>query len=47
VRRLEKRVNLYNRDVHDFVFMRDPEILKCFEAAPEPAPEPPVPAEQP
>lgn len=36
VRRLEKRVNLYNRDVHDFVFMKDPEILKCLEA-PAPA----------
>jgi hypothetical protein len=34
VRRLEKRVNLYNREIHDFVFMKDPEILKCFEAPP-------------
>ncbi len=34
VRRLEKRVNVYNREVHDFVFMRDPEILRCFESAP-------------
>ena len=32
VRRLEKRVNVYDREVHDFVFMRDPEILKCLEA---------------
>ena len=31
VRRLERRVNVYNRDVHDFVFMRDPEIMKCLE----------------
>lgn len=31
VRRLEKRVNVYNREVHDFVFMRDPEILRCLE----------------
>jgi hypothetical protein len=38
VRRLEKRVNVYNREVHDFVFMRDPEIVKCLEA-PAPAPE--------
>jgi len=37
VRRLEKRVNLYHRDIHDFVFMKDPEILKCLEAPP-PAP---------
>jgi hypothetical protein len=36
VRRLEKRVNVYNRDVHDFVFMRDPEIVKCLEAPPAP-----------
>lgn len=43
VRRLEKRVNLYNREVHDFVFMKDPEILKCLETPvvpPEPVPEP-------
>lgn len=33
VRRLEKRVRLYDREVHDFVFMRDPAILKCLEAA--------------
>jgi hypothetical protein len=32
VRRLEKRVDVYNREVHDFVFMRDPEILRCLEA---------------
>lgn len=37
VRRLEKRVHVYNREVHDFVFMRDPEILRCFEAPPPPA----------
>jgi hypothetical protein len=34
VRRLEKRVNVYNREVHDFVFMRDPEIMRCLEAPP-------------
>ncbi len=43
VRRLEKRVNLYNRDVHDFVFMKDPEILRCLEA-PAPTDAPPDPA---
>jgi hypothetical protein len=59
VRRLEKRVNLYNREIHDFVFMKDTEILKCLEAPPagpdqaqeqppEPVPEPdPAAAEQP
>lgn len=54
VRRLEKRVNVYNREIHDFVFMKDPEILKCLEGAsavpeppPEPAPEAPTPAEPP
>ena len=48
VRRLEKRVNLYNREIHDFVFMKDTEILKCLEAPPAAAPEPdPAPAEQP
>lgn len=39
VRRLEVRVQGYDRDVHDFIFMRDPEILKCMK--PEaPAPDP-------
>ncbi|MBX3154478.1 MAG: hypothetical protein KF773_00635 [Deltaproteobacteria bacterium] len=36
VRRLEPRVRLYNPDVHDFVFMRDPEIQKCLAAAAQP-----------
>ncbi|MBA3465200.1 MAG: hypothetical protein H0T46_35040 [Deltaproteobacteria bacterium] len=36
VRRLEKRVHVYNREIHDFVFMRDPEILRCLEAPPPP-----------
>jgi hypothetical protein len=30
VRRLEKRVNVYDREVHDFVFMRDAAILRCL-----------------
>lgn len=33
VRRLERRVNLYDREVHDFVFMKDPEIMKCIAPA--------------
>jgi hypothetical protein len=46
VRRLETKVRGYDREVHDFVFMRDPEILKCMSAdvtpppPPEPEPEP-------
>lgn len=36
VRRLERRVHVYNRDVHDFVFMKDPEIVKCLEAPASP-----------
>ena len=38
VRRLEKRVHLYDPEVHDFVFMRDPEIQKCYAGAPTPPP---------
>ena len=30
VRRLEVRVLTYDQEVHDFVFMRDPEIVKCM-----------------
>ena len=36
VRRLEKRVDVYDREVHDFVFMRDPEIVRCLETPTEP-----------
>lgn len=39
VRRLEIRVQKYDRVVHDFVFMKDPEILRCL-GLPVPAPEP-------
>lgn len=35
VRRLEKRVNVYDREVHDFVFMRDAAIVKCLGIAPQ------------
>ncbi len=38
VRRLEKRVDVYNREVHDFVFLRDPEIVRCLEAGGSSAP---------
>jgi hypothetical protein len=40
VLRLERRVHTYDREVHDFVFMRDPAIVKCLDgvpAAPAPA----------
>lgn len=40
VRRVEKRVNVYDRELHDFVFMRDEAIAKCMTLAP--VPEPPV-----
>lgn len=36
VRRVEKRVNVYDRELHDFVFMRDEEIAKCMSAASDP-----------
>ncbi len=32
VRRVEKRVSFYDRELHDFVFMRDEEIAKCMNA---------------
>jgi hypothetical protein len=38
VRKLEPRVRLYNAEIHDFVFMRDPEIQKCLTAPPTPPP---------
>jgi hypothetical protein len=34
VRRLEARVQKYDREIHDFVLMKDPEIVKCLTAAP-------------
>ncbi|MBA2538612.1 MAG: hypothetical protein H0V17_03180 [Deltaproteobacteria bacterium] len=48
VRHIETRVRVYDRELHDFVFMRDPEIQKCLTApvdvapAAEPPPEPPA-----
>lgn len=49
VRRLEVRVRRYDPEVHDFVFMRDPEILRCLTApaAPREPTEPPEPPEPP
>lgn len=38
VRRLEGKVRMYDSEVHDFVFMRDPEILRCLESPPIAAP---------
>jgi hypothetical protein len=34
VRKFEPRVRIYDPNVHDFVFMRDPEILRCLSPAP-------------
>ncbi len=31
VRRLEIRVRTYDPAIHDFVFMRDPEIVRCLQ----------------
>lgn len=39
VRHIETRVRVYDRELHDFVFMRDPEIAKCLTILP-PAVEP-------
>ena len=50
VRRLELRVQRYDRVIHDFMFMKDPEILRCLDAAPGAPPAPPAelpPAESP
>jgi hypothetical protein len=40
VRRLQVRVRQYDAEVHDFVFLRDPEILRCLESPEAPAPSP-------
>jgi hypothetical protein len=34
VRKFEPRVRVYDSDYHDFVFMKDPEILRCLSPAP-------------
>jgi hypothetical protein len=50
VRRLEVRVQKYDRVIHDVVFMKDPEILKCLGAPESPVEAPPAetpPAEAP
>jgi hypothetical protein len=52
VRRLEVRVQKYDREIHDFVLMKDAEIVKCLAAPagadpmrPTPSSESPPPAE--
>lgn len=39
VRKFEPRVRVYDAHYHDFVFMRDPEILRCLSPAPAPEPD--------
>ena len=46
VRHIEARVRHYDSELHDFVFMRDPEIVKCLTELteqPQPPPESPAP----
>lgn len=38
VRRYEPRVRRYDAEVHDFVFMRDPEIVRCLRAEADASP---------
>ena len=48
VRHIEPRVRIYDREFHDFVFMKDPAIVKCLDLpAPEPTPPPPDDGETP
>jgi hypothetical protein len=47
VRKFEPRVRVYDPNIHDFVFMRDPEILRCLSPDPPtdaPAPTDPLPS---
>jgi hypothetical protein len=44
VRRLEARVRSYDPEVHDFVLLRDPEVLRCLEAPPVAPAEPTAPS---
>ena len=37
-------MNLYDREVHDFVFMRDPAIVRCLASATSAAASPTEPA---
>jgi len=37
VRKFEPRVRVYDANYHDFVFMRDPEILRCLSPSSEPS----------
>ena len=34
VRKFQPRVHVYDSNIHDFVFMRDPEILRCLSPSP-------------
>ncbi|MBS1121494.1 MAG: hypothetical protein H6Q90_3722 [Deltaproteobacteria bacterium] len=50
VRRLEIRVRTYDPELHDFVFLRDPEIAKCLAGPPPelaPVPSVPLPGSEP
>ncbi len=48
VRHIEPRVRIYDREFHDFVFMKDPAIVKCLDLpAPEPTPPSPDDSETP
>ena len=40
VRHIERRVLVYDRAVHDGLFMRDPEIARCMEHATDLPPDP-------
>ena len=35
VRKFEPRVRVYDSNYHDFVFMKDPEILRCLSPVPD------------
>lgn len=34
VRRLERRIATYDREIHDFVLMADPEVVRCLTTSP-------------
>jgi hypothetical protein len=38
VRRLEPRIRAYDPEVHDFVLLADPEVVRCLQAPEPPAP---------
>lgn len=47
VRHFEPRVRRYDPEVHDFVFLRDPEIVRCLGPAPARQPASPVAPDEP